>query len=77
MTPSSLQSQAELTTLPVTPKQQKTFFDNAKASLDAPLFAAYLPYQASGSYDFGYIDASKHSGTIRKSIPRLNLQSAD
>ncbi|KAH7390241.1 putative endothiapepsin [Cadophora sp. MPI-SDFR-AT-0126] len=49
----------------VTPRQQKTFFDNAKASLNAPLFAAYLPYQASGSYDFGYIDASKHSGTIQ------------
>ncbi|KAH9213836.1 aspartic peptidase domain-containing protein [Leptodontidium sp. 2 PMI_412] len=49
----------------VSPRQQKTFFDNAKASLDSPLFVAYLPYQASGSYDFGYIDASKHSGTIQ------------
>ncbi|KAG4437692.1 hypothetical protein IFR05_006816 [Cadophora sp. M221] len=49
----------------VSPRQQKTFFDNAKASLDSPLFVAYLPYQASGSYDFGYIDAAKHSGTIQ------------
>ncbi|KAL2062363.1 hypothetical protein VTL71DRAFT_6629 [Oculimacula yallundae] len=51
--------------LPVQPRQQKTFFDNAKASLDSPLFVAYLPYKASGSYDFGYVDASKHSGTIQ------------
>ncbi|KAK0105359.1 Type I transmembrane sorting receptor [Cadophora gregata] len=49
----------------VSPVQQKTFFDNAKRSLKAPLFVAHLPRQASGSFDFGYIDASKHSGTVQ------------
>jgi hypothetical protein len=49
----------------VSPQQQSTFFDNAKASLNQPLFAAYLPYNADGAYDFGYIDTSKYSGTIR------------
>lgn len=48
----------------VKPIKQKTFFDNAKASLDSPLFAAYLPHDADGSYDFGYIDTSKYSGSV-------------
>lgn len=48
----------------VQPQPQSTFFDNAKDDLDSPLFAAYLPNNADGEYDFGYIDASKHSGTI-------------
>lgn len=46
------------------PTQQKTFFDNAKASLTNPLFAAYLPLNADGSYDFGAIDASHHTGSV-------------
>jgi hypothetical protein len=49
---------------PVTPTQQSTFFDNAQESLDAPLFAAYLPFQADGSYDFGATDDSKYTGDI-------------
>lgn len=48
----------------VQPEQQKTFFDNAQDSLDSPLFAAYLPYKADGSYDFGQIDDSKYTGSI-------------
>jgi hypothetical protein len=48
----------------VSPRQQSTFFDNAKASLNSPLFAAYLPYQADGAYDFGYTDSSKYTGAI-------------
>jgi hypothetical protein len=44
--------------------QQKTFFDNAKSSLNSPLFAAYLPYNADGAYDFGFIDNSKYTGSI-------------
>ncbi|KFY01608.1 hypothetical protein O988_02653 [Pseudogymnoascus sp. VKM F-3808] len=48
----------------VQPTQQKTFFDNAKASLDSPLFAAYLPFQASGAYDFGAIDSSRYTGEV-------------
>jgi aspergillopepsin I len=48
----------------VTPVQQQTFFDNAQPSLDSPLFAAYLPFNADGAYDFGYTDSSKYTGSI-------------
>jgi len=48
----------------VTPNQASTFFDNAQSSLDSPLFAAYLPFNADGEYDFGYTDSSKYTGTI-------------
>lgn len=49
----------------VRPQAQSTFFDNAKPSLQSPLFAAYLPYNKNGAYDFGYIDTTKYTGTIR------------
>jgi hypothetical protein len=49
----------------VQPQQQSTFFDNAQSSLDSPLFAAYLPYNADGEYDFGYTDSSKYTGSIQ------------
>jgi len=48
----------------VKPTQQNTFFDNAQANLDSPIFTAYLPSEADGSYSFGSIDASKHTGSI-------------
>lgn len=48
----------------VEPKQQRTFFDNAQASLNSPLFTAYLPSEKDGSYTFGYTSASKYTGTI-------------
>ncbi|TGJ81562.1 hypothetical protein E0Z10_g7205 [Xylaria hypoxylon] len=49
----------------VTPTRQKTWFDNIKTSLDAPLFA--VDFKAGGlpgSYDFGYIDTAKYTGAI-------------
>ena len=49
----------------VSPNAQSTFFDNAQSSLNSPLFAAYLPYNANGAYDFGYTDSSKYTGTIK------------
>ncbi|KAL3418883.1 Endothiapepsin [Phlyctema vagabunda] len=49
----------------VSPTKQKTFFTNAKASLNSPLFAAYLPFNANGAYDFGYTDSSKYTGAIQ------------
>jgi len=48
----------------VKPNPQKTFFSNVKASLDAPLFTVNLKKGAPGTYDFGYIDATKHTGII-------------
>lgn len=48
----------------VTPTAQKTFFDNIKASLASPLFTADLKHETKGSYNFGYIDAAAHTGTI-------------
>lgn len=48
----------------VQPTQQKTFFDTVKSSLAKPLFAADLKKGRAGSYDFGYIDSSKYTGSI-------------
>ena len=48
----------------VSPQQQKTFFDNIMDELDQPLFTADLEEDASGTYEFGSIDASKYNGEI-------------
>lgn len=48
----------------VSPTQQKTFFDNAKSSLAAPLFTVDLKKGAVGSYKFGYIDSASYTGSI-------------
>ncbi|KAI1497917.1 secreted aspartic proteinase precursor [Biscogniauxia marginata] len=48
----------------VSPSSQKTFFDNVKSSLSQPLFAADLKHGTPGSYDFGFADSSKYTGSI-------------
>jgi len=48
----------------VTPTPAKTFFFNALNSLESPVFTANLEYHAAGTYDFGFIDSSKYTGTI-------------
>jgi hypothetical protein len=48
----------------VRPQQQKTFFENIKASLAEPVFTADLRKGATGSYDFGAIDRSKFEGEL-------------
>lgn len=48
----------------VTPKGQLTFFDNAKSSLDRPVFAVDLKYKQAGTYDFGFIDKAKYTGEL-------------
>lgn len=48
----------------VSPIQQNTFFDNMKGSLASPLFTADLKKGTPGTYDFGFIDSSKYTGSI-------------
>ncbi|KAI1822057.1 aspartic peptidase domain-containing protein [Xylaria intraflava] len=48
----------------VSPKQEKTFFDNIAGDLDVAAWTADLKYHAAGSYDFGVIDSSKYTGDI-------------
>ncbi|KAJ5200306.1 Peptidase aspartic catalytic [Penicillium cf. griseofulvum] len=48
----------------VSPRPQKTFFDNVKSELDSPLFAVTLKHGAPGTYDFGFIDKEKFTGEV-------------
>ena len=50
----------------VTPKQQTTFFDTAinEGLLADSVFTADLKKGVPGTYDFGFIDSSKYTGTI-------------
>ncbi|KAH8728184.1 aspartic peptidase domain-containing protein [Phaeosphaeriaceae sp. PMI808] len=48
----------------VKPTQQKTWFDTVLPQLASPLFAVTLKYHAAGTYDFGFIDKSKYTGSI-------------
>lgn len=48
----------------VSPKAQNTFFDNAMANLDQPVFTADLKHDTDGSYNFGYIDSTAYTGDI-------------
>jgi len=48
----------------VQPTRQTTFFDTVKSTLVAPLFTASLKKGAPGTYDFGYIDTAKYTGSI-------------
>ena len=48
----------------VRPTQQKTFFSMVKSSLNSSLFTADLKRNGPGSYDFGYIDPAKYTGSI-------------
>ena len=57
----------------MSPKPQKTFFTNVKANLAAPLFTADLNHNAPGSYDFGFIDSRKYTGSITY-LPVNNTQ---
>ncbi|EXJ96072.1 aspergillopepsin I [Capronia coronata CBS 617.96] len=50
----------------VQPTQQTTFFDTAinEGALDQNVFTADLKKGAPGTYNFGFIDGSKHTGAI-------------
>lgn len=44
----------------IKPTKQPTFFENIKPSLKEPLFTVTLKKNATGVYDFGYIDPEKY-----------------
>lgn len=48
----------------VTPTEQNTFFANVMSSLASPVFTADLKKGTPGTYDFGFIDSSKYTGSI-------------
>ncbi|KAI1266949.1 secreted aspartic proteinase precursor [Xylariaceae sp. FL1019] len=48
----------------VSPKQQKTWFDNVKSTLASPIFAVDFKAGAAGTFDFGYIDSTKYTGSL-------------
>lgn len=48
----------------VTPDQATTFFDTVSSSLASALFTARLKKGEPGTYDFGYIDSSKYTGSL-------------
>ncbi|KAI1332445.1 secreted aspartic proteinase precursor [Xylariaceae sp. FL0255] len=48
----------------VSPKQQLTWFDNIKSTLNAELFAVDFHSGAAGVFDFGYIDTTRYTGSI-------------
>lgn len=48
----------------VMPNKQTTFFDTVKSTLPSALFTATLKKGKPGSYDFGYIDSSKYTGSL-------------
>ncbi|KAK6535860.1 Type I transmembrane sorting receptor [Arthrobotrys megalospora] len=49
----------------VSPVQAKTWFENVMSSLSNKLFTASLYHNKAGSYDFGYIDNKKYTGSLK------------
>ncbi|TLD19076.1 hypothetical protein PspLS_09965 [Pyricularia sp. CBS 133598] len=48
----------------VRPTQQLTFFDNVKGGLSQPILGVDLRHNAPGSYDFGFADSNRYTGSI-------------
>ena len=48
----------------VKPIQQKTFLSGISPSLQSPTMVANLKYHGPGTYDFGYINSSRYTGSI-------------
>ncbi|KAF4344779.1 endothiapepsin precursor [Fusarium beomiforme] len=48
----------------ITPKKQKTFFDNAKTEHGTRVFTADLQHDAPGTYTFGVINETAYTGDI-------------
>jgi aspergillopepsin I len=52
----------------IRPQPQPTFFESIKNSLQQPVFAVSLKKNASGTYDFGFIDPNKYTVSINPII---------
>ncbi|KAI1874340.1 uncharacterized protein JN550_002919 [Neoarthrinium moseri] len=52
----------------VKPTAQNTFFDNIKSDLNQPLWTVDLKHQEPGTYNFGNINSSLHTGEIHYAI---------
>ncbi|RAH49808.1 pepsin-like aspartic protease [Aspergillus brunneoviolaceus CBS 621.78] len=48
----------------IEPQAQNTFFANAAANLDEPVFTSAIKSDGVGEYGFGLIDSSKYQGTM-------------
>lgn len=48
----------------IRPQKQPTFFENIKSSLQLPVFAVSLKKNATGTYDFGFIDPNKYTVSL-------------
>ncbi|KAL8366859.1 hypothetical protein RB595_005022 [Gaeumannomyces hyphopodioides] len=48
----------------VSPRGQKTFFDNVKSSLSSPVMGVDLKHGAPGHYDFGTLPSGRYTGSI-------------
>lgn len=48
----------------IRPQKQLTWFDNIRPQLAVPVFTTSLKRRTAGTFDFGFIDASKYTGEI-------------
>lgn len=48
----------------VKPEKQKTFFETVAPTLQRKLFAAAFVGNGPGAWDFGYLNASRHTGDV-------------
>jgi hypothetical protein len=48
----------------VRPTKQRTFLENVRENLEAPIFTVNLQKGKPGNYNFGYIDEEEHTGEI-------------
>jgi aspergillopepsin I len=50
----------------IKPVKQPTFFENIKSTLKEPVFSVALKKNATGTYDFGFIDEKKYIVSVMK-----------
>lgn len=48
----------------IRPKRMPTWFDNVREKLKSPVFTCSIKRGKPGSYDFGFVDKEKYSGSM-------------